>query len=250
MPVAAREPTPEKAACDEGGVWANHDVNARDTRVPPRPVSRRGLCQTLSTMTVPPGSGVPPGYPPVWHAPPGYAPSWWMPQWKGAALGRPPQGPGALAQPGLRLGARLLDALIFLPFTIVVATVAIVIAAPHVGPLFPNNANGTSNTFPGFLWLELVFIATALLSEMVWVFFAAFCTARWGRTPGKAVVHIRPLKSDGRPVGFGLALGREASTAAAGILSWIGLLDPLWCLWDDNRQCVHDKIASTIVIQD
>src|ERR1700728_2068787 len=30
----------------------------------------------------------------------------------------------------------------------------------------------------------------------------------------------------------------------------IGLVDPLWCLWDENRQCLHDKVSDTIVIND
>jgi uncharacterized RDD family membrane protein YckC len=30
----------------------------------------------------------------------------------------------------------------------------------------------------------------------------------------------------------------------------LGALDPLWCLWDDKRQCLHDKAAGTIVIND
>jgi uncharacterized RDD family membrane protein YckC len=36
----------------------------------------------------------------------------------------------------------------------------------------------------------------------------------------------------------------------AGFLGWIGLLDPLWCLWDDKRQCLHDKVADSIVVNE
>jgi len=35
-----------------------------------------------------------------------------------------------------------------------------------------------------------------------------------------------------------------------GFLGWIGLVDSLWCLWDTNRQCLHDKVADSIVIND
>lgn len=34
------------------------------------------------------------------------------------------------------------------------------------------------------------------------------------------------------------------------IVPWLGFLDPLWCLWDENRQCLHDKAADTIVVND
>jgi uncharacterized RDD family membrane protein YckC len=27
-----------------------------------------------------------------------------------------------------------------------------------------------------------------------------------------------------------------------------GLVDALWCLWDSNRQCIHDKPANTVVV--
>lgn len=42
-------------------------------------------------------------------------PAWAKPPWKGAQLGRPQSGPGALANPGRRLAARLLDAVFMLP---------------------------------------------------------------------------------------------------------------------------------------
>jgi hypothetical protein len=28
------------------------------------------------------------------------------------------------------------------------------------------------------------------------------------------------------------------------------LLDVLWCLWDEERQCLHDKVASTVVVNE
>jgi uncharacterized RDD family membrane protein YckC len=28
------------------------------------------------------------------------------------------------------------------------------------------------------------------------------------------------------------------------------MLDPLWCVWDNNRQCLHDKAVGTIVVND
>jgi uncharacterized RDD family membrane protein YckC len=75
-------------------------------------------------------------------------------------------------------------------------------------------------------------------------------TARWGRTPGKAMMRIRPLRIDGRRLGFWQALGRAAAVVVPGLLSNFGLIDPLWCLWDENHQCLHDKVLSTIVVTD
>ncbi|MDP9074374.1 MAG: RDD family protein [Actinomycetota bacterium] len=198
-----------------------------------------------------PGSGYGPGYGPAYAYPPGFSGWGGPPPWKGAKLGRPSNGPGALAEPAKRLAARLLDGLIFTPFVFVLGAIVLLIAAPHFGPLFPASTSDTGPApFPGFLWLELTLVAVTLFSQVVYLFYDAFCTVRWGRTPGKAILHLRPVKVDGRPLGWGSALGRAGATAAAGFLSWLGLIDPLWCLWDENRQCLHDKIVSTIVVQD
>ena len=62
----------------------------------------------------PPGYGWSPGQP----VPPPVAP-WWGPPYNGARYGLPPVGPGSLANPWARLGARLLDALFLLPVAFV-----------------------------------------------------------------------------------------------------------------------------------
>jgi uncharacterized RDD family membrane protein YckC len=51
-------------------------------------------------------------------------------------------------------------------------------------------------------------------------------------------------------LGWGRAFARAAIFWLAGFLGWIGLLDPLWCLWDGERQCLHDKVADSIVVND
>jgi len=82
------------------------------------------------------------------------------PPWKGAQLGRPQGGPAALAHPGRRLAARVLDALIMLP--VLGAFLAIGISlAPRAGPMFPvfNSNASASQPFPGFFWIELTVFA-------------------------------------------------------------------------------------------
>lgn len=70
--------------------------------------------------------------------PPYVANPWWIqPPWKGAKLGRPQYGPDALADPARRLGARLLDGLIFLPVFAGFIALAVALVAPHAGPIFP-----------------------------------------------------------------------------------------------------------------
>ncbi len=228
----------------DGSAWTEH-------RVPPP-----------SAPPLPPG--YPPNYGPGYWAPtaPGYAAPYgpgygagyapWASPWKGARLGRPPFGPGALADPGRRLAARLLDGVLFLGLFAVLAAVAIPIAAPHFGPIFPKVSpdRNASLPTPGFVWLYLVVAACGLATGIVAIAYETFTTTRYGRTLGKRWMHIRPLRGDGTTLSGWRALGRAVIQTLFGFLSWIGLLDPLWCLWDDNRQCLHDKVADTIVVND
>jgi len=189
--------------------------------------------------------------PPVLPYPPPYWP-WGRPPWKGARLGRPPHGPGALADPGRRLAARILDALTALPVLAAFVAIAVAIAAPRAGPLFPkpNPYPYGTTPLPGIFWIYLAILAAASATGLIWVLYETIATARYGRTLGKAWLHIRPVRTDGRSLGLGRAFGRIALYWVSGFLSWIGLLDPLWCVWDENRQCLHDKMVDTVVIND
>jgi uncharacterized RDD family membrane protein YckC len=173
--------------------------------------------------------------------------------WKGAQIGRPAEGPAALANPGRRLAARVLDWLLLLPVFAVLLTVTLLIAAPHFGPIVPTFSPDPSNSpvqTPGFVWVYVAIAACAFVTGLAMVAYETVATAKFGRTFGKAWLHIRPVRLDGAMLGWGRSFGRAAIGWVAGVLGWIGLLDPLWCLWDDKRQCVHDKVADSIVIND
>jgi uncharacterized RDD family membrane protein YckC len=221
----------------DGTAWTEHVVPPPPPPAPP---------------PIPPypayGAGAPPGY--GAGAPPGYGA--WKPPWKGAELGRPQSGPGALAEPGRRLAARLLDGLLLLGVLGVLCGITIPIVAPHVGPVFPNTPadNRPNAPPPGIFWIFVVVFGCIVVTQLISIAYESFATAHYGRTFGKAWLHIRPLRVDGSPVSGWRAMGRSALGVAAGLMSWIGLLDPLWCLWDDRRQCLHDKVADTIVVND
>jgi uncharacterized RDD family membrane protein YckC len=174
------------------------------------------------------------------------------PSWKGARYGRPSSGPGSLAEPARRLAARLLDGLVASPAFLALAAVALALVAPHAGRIFPRqnpDPNATQPT-PGFIWLYMAVLGAGLVNAVLYVAYETIATVRYGRTLGKAWMRIRPIRTDGRPLGWGPAFGRLAVYWASGLLSWVGMLDPLWCLWDDNSQCLHDKAVGTLVIND
>jgi uncharacterized RDD family membrane protein YckC len=176
----------------------------------------------------------------------------WAPTWKGAQLGRPAQGPGALADPGRRLAARLLDGLVLLPVLAVLIAAAIALVAPHAGPIFPTtpqNSNVRPPT-PGIFWIYLAAIGATAVFAVARIAYEVVAIAHYGHTLGEKWLRLRPLRTDGSPVGWGHAFGRAAIYALSNIFGWLGFLDPLWCLWDGNRQCIHDKVADTIVVND
>jgi len=186
---------------------------------------------------------------PTYPAAPVYPRFQW---WKGAKLGLPQAGPGALAEPGRRLGARLLDGLVLLPVWAGFLTAAGVLVAPHVGPVITGtDFNGHQTTdIPGIGWLYLALFSAFTAAGIAAFLYEWILTAAFGRTLGKAWLHIRPVRSDGVRIGWGRALGRAGGVWLANTLGWIGPIDSLWCLWDDNRQCVHDKVVDTIVVND
>jgi len=132
--------------------------------------------------------------------------------------------------------------------------VALVIAAPHFGPIFPtlyvNNRSTAPEPTPGFVWIYLAIFACGVVTGICMIVYETVATVRYGRTLGKAWLHIRPVRVDGATLGWGRALGRVAIYWVSGFGNWLGLLDPLWCLWDDKQQCLHDKVADSIVIND
>lgn len=76
-------------------------------------------------------------------------------------------------------------------------------------------------------------------------------TALWGQTLGKWFVGTKVIGPDGRVPGWGRAAVRGGVALVADILSntcAIGILDPLWLLWDRHRQTLHDKAAGTVVM--
>jgi uncharacterized RDD family membrane protein YckC len=71
-----------------------------------------------------------------------------------------------------------------------------------------------------------------------------------GQTVGKMAMKIQVRdEATGGPIGYGKAFLRWLVTQALGFLCGIGsLLDLLFPLWDPKRQTLHDKAASSLVI--
>lgn len=73
-----------------------------------------------------------------------------------------------------------------------------------------------------------------------------FLTQQNGQTPGKMVMNIRVIKTNGQPISDGDALLRYVGyyiNTAIIMLGWI------WAFIDGKSQGLHDKLASTYVIK-
>ncbi|MFT5295619.1 MAG: hypothetical protein ACI9YH_001634 [Colwellia sp.] len=77
-------------------------------------------------------------------------------------------------------------------------------------------------------------------------FYFTVLTSIWnGQTPGKRLLKIRVVQLDGTKLSVWDSFGRYGGYGA-GLAT--GLLGFLQIYWDPNRQAIHDKISSTIVI--
>jgi uncharacterized RDD family membrane protein YckC len=73
-----------------------------------------------------------------------------------------------------------------------------------------------------------------------------FLTQNKGQTPGKILIGIRVVKTNGAPL-----------TAIDVVIRYIGyyintffiFIGWLWAIWDDNHQGWHDKLAGTYVVK-
>lgn len=105
--------------------------------------------------------------------------------------------------------------------------------------------------------IVLVFL-TLFIGYLIWWLF----TLQWGQTPGKQLLGIRAIRADGTASGWVWTFLREfvIKGLAVGVLNGIfsliiaipifTFLDPMWAIWDKNRQALHDKVMNTIVVDD
>lgn len=79
------------------------------------------------------------------------------------------------------------------------------------------------------------------------VYFTVLLTVFGGQTVGKRLLGIRVVRLDGEAMTWWSAFER-AGGYVAGLAT--GLLGFAQVFWDPNRQCIHDKIIGTVVVDD
>ena len=72
-----------------------------------------------------------------------------------------------------------------------------------------------------------------------------------GQTPGKQMLGIQSVRSNGQPTGFWLAFGRETIKRIVHLIPLIGVvLDLILMLTDKEEYCsISDRICRTVVVR-
>ena len=77
-------------------------------------------------------------------------------------------------------------------------------------------------------------------------YFTYFEGGPTGATLGKRALGIRVYDlRQGGPIGYGRGLIRWLGRIVSGFVCYLGYF---WMLWDREKQCWHDKIATTVVV--
>ncbi|MCR0981441.1 RDD family protein [Roseomonas populi] len=124
-----------------------------------------------------------------------------------------------------RVAAQLIDAAWMLPLGLILSVMG-------------EGLRGGQDLSPGAdLLLQLI---SALIILLFWVTRQA--------TPGKLVMRLRVVDADtgGMPP-FPRLVARYIGYIVSGLPLGLGYL---WMLWDPRRQCWHDRLARTLVVQD
>jgi len=79
------------------------------------------------------------------------------------------------------------------------------------------------------------------------VYFTLFVYLLKGQTPGKFLLRIRIIQLDGQKLTIWNSFARYGGYAASVVTGLSGFFQ---IFWDPNRQGLHDKVASTVVIRE
>jgi uncharacterized RDD family membrane protein YckC len=149
--------------------------------------------------------------------------------------------PGATAAGrGTRLVGVILDGLIFSAMVYIPLAVGMSL---NGRPLLLGNGHFNPLAFVG------AGSVLPLIGFIAWCWLTILFVARNGQSIGKKLLGIKVVRSDGSPASLGrIFLLRNVINTVLAIVPFYGLVDAL-LIFGEARQCVHDKIADTIVIK-
>lgn len=199
--------------------------------------------------------GPPPGYPQGAYGVPAQA-----------YYGPPPVPVAPTGQPlagfGARLGAYLIDAIVFVTLSMLVIVPAIIAMVAWIGsqasqletdPVTGQLVNEPDPAlFVGPIILGYVAIF-AVMFGLSYVYYVELFPSRRGVTLGKRALGLALIRLDdpAAPITRGVAAKRWLMQyVVAMFVPFFSWIDGLWQLWDKPfQQCLHDKVAQTVVVK-
>ena len=141
-----------------------------------------------------------------------------------------PAEPSVLAERGARLAAAILDSIIFAGMVYLPLMFA-VIGGDEAGVISMIGAVLTLIGFGVWAWLTIGYMKLN------------------GQSIAKKMLTIKVVRSDGSPASLGRLIWlRNVVNWLISIIPLYGFIDSLF-IFGESRQCLHDKIADTIVVK-
>lgn len=190
-----------------------------------------------------PGGGQPYGQQPP-QQPYGQQPYGQQPPAYGQQPGQPqggmpgyPGGVGGYVDPSVglasrwaRLGAAIIDSLL-------VGLVVVILTFPFAD---------WGNVSAGYTVGQGIAYLIAVVLELA---YTALLHANRGQTVGKMALGIRVVRQeDGGAISMGQAVLRAVIYPVLSGVCCFGFVDAIWLLFDDRKQCLHDKAVKTLVV--
>jgi len=140
-----------------------------------------------------------------------------------------------LADRATRLGAIILDSIIFIGMVYVPLLVGL--AASR------GDASDTAGA------LAIVGFVLAAAGLVAWCWLTIVYVNRNGQSIAKKITGIKIVRSDGSPAALGRIFWlRNIVNGLLGLIPLYAVIDSLF-IFAESRQCLHDKIADTIVVK-
>ncbi|HEX6164930.1 MAG TPA: RDD family protein [Vicinamibacterales bacterium] len=146
-----------------------------------------------------------------------------------------------LAERSSRLGAAIVDSLIFTAMVYIP-----LIVGTMIGGLMGGAAADGGEPNPVFV---LVGFGLGLVGFVVWIYMTLKQMSATGQSLAKKYFNIKVVRTDGSQASLSnLIWRRNVLNGLLGIIPLYGLIDVL-LIFGEERKCIHDKIADTLVVE-
>jgi uncharacterized RDD family membrane protein YckC len=148
-----------------------------------------------------------------------------------------------LAERSARLGAAIVDGLIFTAMVYL----PMIVAMAFVGAAASATTPETTDTTAGLILFGGV--ALMFVGFIVWTWMTLKQMKATGQSLAKKYFNIKVVRGDGSPASLGnLFWKRNMLTWLISIIPFYGIVEVLF-IFAEDRRCLHDRMADTIVVE-